>query len=75
MMRAFAWSDLGAVHALWLACFGSLKPEDAEEPLRRTIERNRGLFLVAEIDGRIVGTTLGTTDGRRGWNPGRPGSP
>jgi ribosomal protein S18 acetylase RimI-like enzyme len=25
------------------------------------------LFLVAEADGRLVGSLLGTTDGRKGW--------
>lgn len=67
MMREFRWNDLEGVHALWLACFGALKPEDAEGPLRRTIERNPGLFLVEDLDGRIAGTTLATTDGRRGF--------
>ena len=67
MMREFRWDVLAQVHALWLACFGALKPEDAEEPLRRTIERNSGLFLVEDVDGRIVGTTLATMDGRRGF--------
>ena len=67
MIREFRWEDLAQVHALWLACFGALKPEDAEQPLRRTLERNPGLFLVEDIDGRIAGTTLATTDGRRGF--------
>jgi len=67
VLREFEWADLAAVHALWIEAFGGLKPEDEPVPLRRTWELAPDLFLVARDDGRIVGTTLGTTDGRRGF--------
>jgi ribosomal protein S18 acetylase RimI-like enzyme len=31
------------------------------------LTRDPGLFLVAEEDGKIVGTAMGAWDGRRGW--------
>jgi ribosomal protein S18 acetylase RimI-like enzyme len=67
VLREFEWSDLAATHALWMECFGSLKPEDEPTALRRTWELAPDLFLVALDGSRLVGTTLGTTDGRRGF--------
>jgi ribosomal protein S18 acetylase RimI-like enzyme len=67
VLREFEWEDYDAALAIWREAFGGLKPEDEREPLRRTIERNPGLFMVAVLDGRVVGTAIGTTDGRRAF--------
>ncbi len=67
VLRAFEWGDLAAVHALWVEVFGGLKPEDEPVSLRRTWDLAPDLFLVAIDGSRIVGTTIGTTDGRRGF--------
>lgn len=37
------------------------------EEIRVKLERDPDLFLVAEEDGRIVGSVMGAWDGRRGW--------
>ena len=66
-IREFAWDDYPAVVALWTVAFGGIKPEDERPRLAATLARNPGLFLVAAADGAVVGTVLGTFDGRRGY--------
>ncbi len=66
-IREFTWDDYPAAIALWTAVFGGLKPEDARPALARTVERNPGLFLVAEEAGELVGTVIGAWDGRRAY--------
>ena len=66
-LRDFEPRDLDALLALWLEAFGALKPEDEAARLLETARANAGLFVVAELDRRIVGTALGTTDTRRGF--------
>mgnify|MGYP005862282847 CR=1 FL=1 len=39
---------------------------DTPEEIQKKIARDADLFLVAEIEGKIVGTVLGGFDGRRG---------
>ncbi len=39
---------------------------DAPEEIARKLQRDPELFLVAEQDGRLVGTVIGGYDGRRG---------
>ena len=67
-IREFAWADYDAVYALWERLH-MLKPSiDSRVALAGCLERNPGLFLVAVApDGRLVGTVLGTFDGRRGY--------
>ena len=66
-IREFAWDDYPAVVELWTAVFGGIKPEYTRPRLAGTLARNPGLFLVAEEAGAVVGTVLGTFDGRRGY--------
>jgi ribosomal protein S18 acetylase RimI-like enzyme len=39
---------------------------DTPEEIQKKLSRDPDLFLVAELDGRIVGTVIGGYDGRRG---------
>jgi len=39
---------------------------DTPEEIQKKLSRDPDLFLVAEVDGRIVGTVIGGYDGRRG---------
>ena len=41
-------------------------PSDAPEEIKKKIERDPDLFLVAEHDGGIIATIIGAFDGRRG---------
>ncbi len=43
-----------------------LGPSDQPEEIDKKLRRDPDLFLVAEDDGRLVGTVIGGFDGRRG---------
>jgi ribosomal protein S18 acetylase RimI-like enzyme len=43
-----------------------LRRSDEQEEIAKKIQRDPDLFLVAELDGSIIGTVLGGFDGRRG---------
>lgn len=66
VIRELRAVDGDALRALWReAGFRSLGDDDRS--LARLVRRNPGLALVATEAGRIVGSALGTWDGRRGW--------
>jgi ribosomal protein S18 acetylase RimI-like enzyme len=67
ILREFRESDYDAAITVWRACGLTLKPSDTLAELRKLVERNPGLFLVAEEDGDVAGTVIGAWDGRRGW--------
>jgi ribosomal protein S18 acetylase RimI-like enzyme len=62
------YSDRAMVTALWRTTVADASPHNDPE---RSIDRKRAtqpeLFLVAEVDGRVVGTAMGGYDGHRGW--------
>ena len=67
-LRPFEPRDHPAALALWQCTEGmGLGGWDDEEPIRRFLERNPGLSVVAEADGRLVGAALCGHDGRRGF--------
>lgn len=66
-IRAFRESDYDAVVHVWRDAGLTIKPSDTLPELRKLIERNPGLFLVAEDEGAVVGTVIGAWDGRRAW--------
>jgi ribosomal protein S18 acetylase RimI-like enzyme len=66
-LREFRESDHEAALAVWRACGLTVKPSDTLAELRKLVERNPGLFLVAEEEGEVAGTVMGAWDGRRGW--------
>ena len=66
-LREFRDDDYDAAVRLWRAAGLTVKPSDDLPELRKLIDRNPGLFLVAEEDGVVVGTGIGAWDGRRGW--------
>lgn len=60
--------DYEQVHRLWEEAAPGVRlgPSDTREEIRKKLERDPDLFLVAEADGQIVGTVMGGFDGRRG---------
>ncbi|BBK33867.1 ribosomal protein S18 acetylase RimI-like enzyme [Stella humosa] len=66
-VRNYEPGDFAALVALWQAC--GLHPSRSDTPgsLERKLERDPDLFLVAELDGRLVASIIGSYDGRRGW--------
>ena len=66
-IREFSPKDFGAVSRLWRRSEMQIRPGDSKEELRRKLERDPDLFLVAEEESKIVGVVIGGWDGRRGW--------
>lgn len=69
IIRKFRLDDYERVMELWRQCQLPLKPEgrDSREEIRRQLELPQVIFLVAEVEGRVIGTVLATHDGRKGW--------
>lgn len=67
-VRAMTIADYDEVYALWMGIhgFGIRSIDDSKEGVGRFLERNPGISVVAESQGRIVGAILCGHDGRRG---------
>lgn len=61
-------ADYPAVYALWQSAGAGigLSLSDQPEELEKKVQRDPDLFLVAEVDGELVGSVIGGFDGRRG---------
>ncbi len=66
-IRPFTAADQEAVVDLWSRC-GLVRPwNDPRKDIARKLQVQPELFLVAEIDGVIVGTVMAGYEGHRGW--------
>jgi ribosomal protein S18 acetylase RimI-like enzyme len=65
-LRTCAPADVPAVLALWRRADIDGSLPDTADALHRRLERDPELFVVAERDGRLVGTLVGGWDGWRG---------
>lgn len=67
-IRAMVIEDYEEVYKLWLSIkgFAIRQIDDSKEGIERFIRRNEGISVVAEEDGKIVGSILAGHDGRRG---------
>lgn len=67
-IRPYASTDYAQVVALWSDVFRDDPPwNEPAAMIRRKLTVQPELFLVAHIDGRVVGTVLAGFDGVRGW--------
>ncbi len=68
MIRIMTIEDYENVYCLWKSIkgFGLRSVDDSEEGVKRFLKRNPTTSVVAEEDGRIVGSILCGHDGRRG---------
>lgn len=68
-IRPMRAADYPAVRAVWDAAGLSIRPRgrDTQPAIRAQLQHFPDTYLVAECDGRIVGTVLGTHDQRKGW--------
>lgn len=67
-IRSYSESDEAAVAALWREVFPDAPAwNHPETDIRRKLAVQRELFLVATIEGQVVGTAMGGYDGHRGW--------
>ncbi len=68
-IRQFIYpDDYQAVRTLWSKAGPGIHVRKSDEPqeIEKKIARDPDLFLLAELDGRIIGSVLGGFDGRRG---------
>lgn len=67
LVRAYKEADEARVIELWM--FGGLvKPwHDPKQDIERKLKVQRDLFLVAELEGSIVGVVMAGYEGHRGW--------
>lgn len=68
MIRVMKAADYDGVYALWkkIRGFGLRSIDDSREGVERFLDRNPHTSIVAEMDGKIVGSILCGHDGRRG---------
>ena len=68
MIRAMTLNDYEKVHDLWMKIkgFAIRSIDDSKEGVERFLNRNPGISVVAEEDGKIIGAILCGHDGRRG---------
>jgi ribosomal protein S18 acetylase RimI-like enzyme len=65
-IRALRSEEGGAVLELWLAADATPSITDSLDNVQRLIAADRAVCLVAEIEGRIVGSVIAAFDGWRG---------
>ena len=68
MIRIMTIDDYDGVYRLWkkIKGFGLRSVDDSREGVQRFLRRNPATSVVAEEDGKIVGSILCGHDGRRG---------
>lgn len=67
-IRPYVALDEAAVAELWRQVFpGAPSWNHPESDIRRKLDIQRDLFLVATIDSKLVGTAMAGFDGHRGW--------
>lgn len=69
LIRDFRMEDYEALIQLWNDAQLPHKPRgrDRRDKIEAELKRGNALFLVAEAGGAVVGSILGTHDGRKGW--------
>jgi len=66
-IRAFEAADEAAVIALWQACELTRPWNDPHKDIARKLTQQPELFLVAELEGRVVASAMFGYEGHRGW--------
>jgi N-acetylglutamate synthase len=69
LIREFASADYDRIMEIWTAGRLPVKPQgrDSRAQIEKQVRQRNVTFLVAEADGRVIGTVLATHDGRKGW--------
>ncbi len=65
-IRQAVVEDIGVVLELWAEAKAEPTRTDNVESLTRLLDHDPGALLVAEVEGRVVGSIMGTWDGWRG---------
>ncbi|MCK4347722.1 MAG: GNAT family N-acetyltransferase [Thermoplasmatales archaeon] len=69
IIRELSIKDYDALITLWNDAQLPFKPKgrDRRDKIEYKLKQGRDIFLVAEINGKLVGSVFGTHDGRKGW--------
>jgi ribosomal protein S18 acetylase RimI-like enzyme len=69
LIRQFKHDDYDRIIRLWSSANLPIRPKgrDSYEKIKAQIRGGSTILLVAESNGKVVGTVLGTHDGRKGW--------
>jgi ribosomal protein S18 acetylase RimI-like enzyme len=69
IIREFTIKDYDSLITLWNDAKLPFKPKgrDKRDKIEYELKHGRNIFLVAEINGKLVGSVFGTHDGRKGW--------
>lgn len=69
LIRKFRMEDYDSLMRIWAEARLPHKPQgrDRRDKIEREIKGPNAIFLVAEIEGKLVGSVLATHDGRKGW--------
>jgi ribosomal protein S18 acetylase RimI-like enzyme len=68
-IRKLRTEDYDRLIELWQEAKLSFRPHgrDRRDKITEQIKQKCSIFLVAEVEGRLIGSIFGTHDGRRGW--------
>jgi len=66
-LRPYADPDENAVVALWQRCELTRAWNDPRMDIQRKLTTQPELFLVGELEGKIIATIMAGYDGHRGW--------
>ena len=67
ILRTFRSADQESLVALWDACNLIVPQNDPRKDMRRKMDADPDLFLIAESNGDLVGSCMAGYDGHRGW--------
>ena len=66
-IRPYRNEDQAQVVQLWQACGLTVPHNDPVKDIQRKLSVQRELFLVGEIQGRIIASVMAGYEGHRGW--------
>ena len=67
IIRAFELTDEPTVIDLWRQCDLIRPQNDPAKDVRRKLNVQSQMFLVAELENKIIGTVMAGYEGHRGW--------
>ena len=68
-IREFRIEDYDNLITLWERANLEHKPKgrDRQDKIEKEYKQNTSIFLVAELNGELIGSVFGSHDGRKGW--------
>ena len=67
IIRPFEEKDTHSVVQLWQDCGLTVPWNDPVEDIQRKLAVGAELFLVAELNGKVIASVMGGYEGHRGW--------